>query len=361
MTDRNSTAGFGRGLRFPRVRSSAIVVLSFVFCAFTVCVGAILGKELLSGAAEDEARRVINELRLDGQTTDMVAIRLTAEVHSRWATTNPGSPSLLWRLRHYLTHDLIPPVFRLPKGIIEVLVPGGECDSNARRLIYMLEAAGHQGSQLNIVTKFGSGHSVVLAHLPDGRDVILDPHFGIVPLLAGELLSPSRAFDGDVGADIWHKLAPTSQDWFYKRFLDRAVFAVQNSPLEIRSEVKLTDNVPIVLGQRDGDSSDVGHDGSTYGLTTYWTYIGRKYDKGWTRVLQFHQDTRVEIGLTGPANEGFITTAARPRVQGETLVYVVASGDSLAFTDRLAERDWGSLKSFQEIDYIRFSSAAGAR
>lgn len=327
-----------------------------VCVAVTLATCALIGKESLTHAAEERAHQVVDGLRIHDQSIDTAAMRLTAQVHSRYATSNLGSRSWLWRLRHYLTHDLIPATFRLPKGVIEVLVPGGECDSNARRLMYVLETAGVRSSQLNIVTRFGSGHSVVLAHLSDEREVMLDPHFGIVPQLDGELLSPSRAFEAhNTGADIWRKLAPTSEDWFYEDFFDQAVFAAQGSPLEIRAEVKLTDNRPLVLGQRNGDSGDVGHAGSAYGLTAYWTYLGRRYDRGFTRTLRFAQDTRVEIGLTGPVDLGFITTSTMPRIEGDALVWDVVADDSLTFVDRWAKRNWFRLRSYQPIDYVRFS------
>ena len=180
-----------------------------------------------------------------------------------------------------------------------------------------------------------------------------------MPLLDGRLVSPNRAFEAsknpELDGEIWHKLAKTSIDQFYRKF-EHAVFAVQDTHLDIELQVKLTDNKPIALGQRDGDTRDVRRDGLSHGLTSYWTYLGHKYDRGWTRILQFSQATKVEIGLTEPANEGFITTSAQPRIEGDTLVYVVAAGESLAFVDGVANRDWTKLKSYQDIDYILFES-----
>ena len=92
-------------------------------------------------------------------------------------------------------------------------------------------------------------------------------------------------------------------------------------------------------------------------MTPYWHYLGHKYDRGWTRILKFAQDTRVEIGLTEPVDAGLITTDARPRIDGDTLTLVVAAGESLAFVDGLAKRDWTRLKSYQDIDYILFEPA----
>ena len=179
-----------------------------------------------------------------------------------------------------------------------------------------------------------------------------------MPQLDGELLSPSRALEAskEAGGGIWYKLAPTSIDRFYRKF-EHAVFAVQNTSLDIESEVKLTDDNPIALGQRDGNAEDVVRDGISQGMSSYWDYLGHRYDPGWTRILRFTQDTRVEIGLTEPVEQGFITTSTRPRIEGHTLVYVMAAGETLRFVDGLAKRDWIKLRSYQDIDYILFEPA----
>ena len=337
------------------------IALLAAVASVTLGVGAVIGKAFLVHAAEEKARQVINGLRVHDQSIDAVAIELTREVH-RWWTTNSyaESPPLLWRLRPYLTHDYVPAIFRLPEGVIDTLHAEGLCDSAARTLGYILEAADIQSDQLNIVNRFAGAHSVVLARFPDGREAMLDPLYGIVPQVDGELISPDRAFEASknpgFGGDIWRKLAPTSDDRFYEMF-EHAVFSVQNTTLEIDVEVRLTDNESIALGQRDGSAVDVQRAGLSRGLTSSWTYLGHKYDRGWTRVLRFPQGTRVEIGLTEPVNSGFITTSTRPRIEGDALVYTVAAGESLAFVDGLAERDWTKLKSYQDVDYIHFGPA----
>ena len=277
-------------------------------------------------------------------------LRILQKSDHRWYVQDSlaKSPPLLWRLRPYLTHDYVPAIFRLPEGLIDTLYATGLCDSAARTLGYILEATGIQSSQLNIVNRFAGGHSVVLARFADGREAMLDPHYGIVPRLDGKLISASRALEtsrkADLGGGIWHKVAPTSDDRFYEKF-EYAVFSVQNTGMDIKVRVELTDDMPIALGQRDGDSEDVRRDGLAHGMTSYWIYLGHKYDRGWTRVLEFAQDTRVEIGLMEPVNAGFITTDARPEIEGNTLVYVVAGGGSLAFVDGLAKRIGPSCKA----------------
>ena len=337
------------------VRAIALLV---AVSGVTLGAGAVIGKAVLVHAAEEKARHIVNGLNVRDQSIDTAAIQVTHQVH-RWYAQDilVDGPPLLFRLRPYLTHDLVPAIFRLPQGLIDTLYAEGECDSAARTLGYILETTGIRSRQLNIVNRFVGGHSVVLARFPDGREVMLDPHFGIVPQLDGELLSPEKAREASMVAnphgDIWHELAPTSDDWFYRKF-EHAVFAVQDTGLDIAVPVKLPEGRPLALGRRDGDSGDVRRDGSSHDMTPYWHYLGHKYDRGWTRVLQFAQDTRVEIGLTEPVDAELITTDALPRIDGDTLVYVVAADESLAFVDGLAKRDWTRLKSYRDIDYILF-------
>ena len=166
-------------------------------------IGGVIGKAELARTADERAWQVINGLKIDGQSVDTIAIELTRQVHS-WYVHNRlvENPPLLWRLRPYLTHDYVPGVFRLPEGLIDTLYSEGVCDSAARTLGYILKATGIQSSQLNIVNRFAGGHSVVLARFPDGREAMLDPLYGIVPRLDGELLSPSRAFEASRNADL---------------------------------------------------------------------------------------------------------------------------------------------------------------
>ena len=95
-------------------------------------------------------------------------------------------------------------------------------------------------------------------------------------------------------------------------------------------------------------------DGIAHGLSSYWGYLGHRYDRSWQRVINFSQDTRMIIGLIDAPDERFVTTQMRPTVSGNELIYEVPAGRSLRFVDGNAGRDWLRLRSYQEIDYIRF-------
>ena len=320
--------------------------------------GAMAGKIALERAAATKAREVLRELQTEGQSADRLALALTQRIHV-WYLQNRviENPPLLWRLKPYLTHDLMPAVFRLQSGSIDTLYVEGLCDDAARTLGYVLKEAGIESRQLNIINRFTGAHAVLLARLPDGREVMLDPLYGIVPMRDGTLLSPSEAHDASKNADadseLWHQLAPTASVSFYQSF-EHAIYAVQDAGLEIEIPISLSGDQAIALGRRDGESEDVSSDGLSHNLTGHLTYLGHKYDRGWNRVLVFAQDTRMEIGLVEPPNGGFITTDVEPQIDGNKLIYEVAAGTSLRFVDGLAKRDWTKLKSYQDIDYIRF-------
>ena len=335
-----------------------IAFLVIVASGLALPMVAVGGKSVLQWMADAKARRLVEQLGPEARTPDSVMIELTRRIHG-WYVQNRQiqDPPLLWRLRPYLTHELLPELFRLPEGLIDTLYVEGICDDATRTLIYILDEAGIEGRQLNIVNRFTGAHTVVLARLSDGREVMLDPLYGIVPKLDGKLVSPTEAFKASKkGREVnWYELAPTSNNGFYEK-TEHAVFAVQNAGMEIKAPIHLNGATSISLGRPDGDSLDVMRDGMSRNLTSHWTYLGHKFDRGWVRTLTFAQDTHVKIGLVEPVNVGFITTDVQPRIEGKTLIYEIAAGGSLRFIDGRAKRDWIRFKSYQDIDYIVFEA-----
>ena len=337
------------------MRAAFFLVSAAVLALLVVAAG---GKLALEAAADTRAQSIANELLAGDQPLDAIAVELTRRVHGWYQQKSAvEEPPLLWRLRPYLTHEVLPEPFRLPEGVIDTLYAEGMCDDAVRTLVYILGALGIKGEQLNIVNRFTGAHSVVLAFLPNGREVMLDPTYGVVAKYKGELVSPGRAFliagHQTGGVEVWHALTPLARLGFY-RHPEHAVFAVQNAGLEIVASVHLGASGRLLLGQADGDTRDVHVDGFNNQLTHLWTYLGHKYDRGWVRVLTFAQDTRLKIGLVEPIESGFITTDVEPRIEGKTLIYDVSAGQSLRFVDGLAKRDWTRLRSYQDIDYIIF-------
>lgn len=56
----------------------------------------------------------------------------------------------------------------------------------------------------------------------------------------------------------------------------------------------------------------------------------------------------------------FITSRRLPVIRGRELVYEIAAGKTLRFEDGAAGYDWLRLRSYQDIDYMRFEAIAKA-
>ena len=336
------------------MRLVGIVAISVVL----FLLGPIAAKEFIEYKGRTVARMVIADAQATAKDPVSLAVELTRRVHVSYQNTKPqNDPPILWRLRPYLTNDLLPNFLRIQAGAIDAIYILGQCDSAARTLQFLLVQANLRAEQFNIVRTYNGGHSVALVKFPSGREAMLDALFGVVPEQDGQLLTPTEVQQlvsrGVPAERIWKKLAPTLDSTYYAQFGD-AVFAKQGAGLDIAILVKLEGGDPIVLGDRDGSLNDVTRDGALYGFTSYWHYIGHRYDRGWRRIVTFAQGTRMIIGLVEPPNEKFITTKQHPKVQGNELIYEIAAGNSLYFFDQAAGRDWIRFRSHQDVDYIRF-------
>ena len=338
-------------MRFIRYAAIAVVL------SFLPAIGA---KELIEYSGRLAARKVIASAQVVAKEPDALAVELTRLVHIAYRNTDPQTEvPFLWRLRPYLTHDLLPEFLRVKSGALDAIYFEGQCDGAARTLQFLLNEANLTADQFNIVRQSDSGHAVTIVEFSDGREAMLDPLFGVVPEQNGRLLSPIEArklvSEGVPADQIWKKLAPTSDEGFYSRF-DTAVFARQGAGLDIESVITLDKTGSLILGEPDGKIGDVIRDGELHGLTAYWHYIGNRYDRGWRRIFNFAQDTRMIIGLMAHPDERFITTEKRPKIHDNELIYEMAAGESLRFNDGDARRDWIRLRSYQDVDYIRFEA-----
>lgn len=336
---------------------------------FAICVAILIAapffvwfstKFVVEYRARTVAESVIADVSEGLPTSDIenLAIELASYVHSVYTRPRPTEfESLLWQMRPYLTNRLLPQFARFQEGAIDALYSRGICDNAARTLVFLLNQTELSARQFNIVNKFGGGHSVVLFEFTDGRRSMLDPLYGVYPKLDGKMLSPAEARElmqrGEPGEKIWNPLSEEASISFYLQFGD-AMFAPQGEGLVINVEVNLDDGQSLQLGEKNGQFVDVVRDGMAHGLTSYWGYIGHRYDRGWQRVMNFTQDTRVTIGLIDAPDSRFITTQISPTIRKNELIYEVVAGQSLRFTDGDAERDWFRFRSYQEVDFIRF-------
>jgi hypothetical protein len=273
--------------------------------------------------------------------------------HLNVAFDKNGRDSLLGRIGRRLAHRFIPWPFRLDQNALDMAFLRGDCDSAARALIYLLSRHGIEAQQLNFVSP-NSAHSATIAHIGD-RTLLLDSFFGVVPRYFGKILSPLEAkHHAGEGSIEWISLSETADKSFYRNF-DHVRFARQGEPLLIESTIRLVAADDLTLGEADGSSADVGSSSSKLGLTPYWTYLGSRYDRAWVRVLNFPEDTIVRIKPVGSPEESLITTDVKPTIGSDgVLTYTMKAGQTLRFIDGRAGYDWLNLRSYQDIDYIRF-------
>lgn len=296
---------------------------------FAICIAISISAPVLAWFStkfivENRARTVAESIiadvskNLSTSDTETMVIELTRHVHSVYLRSRSiESAALLWRMRPYLTNRLLPQFARFQDGAIDALYLRGICDNAARTLAFLLNQTGLSARQFNIVNKFGGGHSVVSFEFSNGRRAMLDPLYGVYPKYNGKMLSPKEARElmkrGEPSEKIWNPLSEEASVDFYRRFGD-ALFAPEGERLVIEVEVDLSDGQSLQLGEKNGQFVDVVRDGMARGLTSYWGYIGHRYDRGWQRVINFNQDTRVIIGIIDVPDSRFVTTQARPLI-----------------------------------------------
>ena len=338
--------------------SKGKLALLLVLCVSLLLTLSLLGlKWVVESGAQRAARTLVSGIERPQDDIDATAIHLTSLVHKAFrASASNGPVPPLMAMRPYLSHRFIPEFLRIHPGAIDTLYLDGLCDNAARSLLYILNENGLEAAQFNMVTP-SSAHSAVIAETPDGRRLLLDPLMGVVPMANGKIQNPEQVRErmrkgGQPGLE-WRRLSKTANTGFYEQFA-RTRFARQGSKLEVEASVTLTGGQPVLLGKPDGSSEDVSNAGGQAGLSPYWHYIGSRYDRAWVRHLHFPQATRVTIVLTETPRTNLITTKRKPAIVGRKLIYELKAGETLRFVDGKAGFDWFRLRSYQDVDYIRF-------
>ncbi len=316
-------------------------------------------KLTIEAQATARARDLLAAARQVARNDVELATVLTARIHADFTkSSDRGGLALPAKLQALLTHRFMPAPLRIRQGAFEIISLQGECGSAGRALIMALGAAGFNADQLNMVTPTAA-HTAVVVTLQDKSTMTFDPFFGVVAHSGERLIGPAEARmlarNGLQMDAIWTRLAPSSDPEFYRQF-ENVRFARQGEPLEFGGEVTLPGE-PLQLGEADGSSSDVSNAAAMAGLTPYWHYIGHRYDRSWVRWLTVNQDTLVTIALVEPLGAKFITSELPPQVHGNRLTYHLAAGSTLRFVDGRAGYDWLRLRSYIDVDYMRFERA----
>ncbi len=66
------------------------------------------------------------------------------------------------------------------------------------------------------------------------------------------------------------------------------------------------------IGIPNNSSRDVSMEGDTFGYTTYWTYLGYKYDPTWTRSATASENVTFEATAVGDIDPDIIKSDPPP-------------------------------------------------
>lgn len=246
----------GESLQMRIVRKLSFMVLVF----FVILLGTIyVLANLVDSRAGDHAKRIIASLASEENMLNH-ASNMTMKVHFSFTPeSDAGSlANLLRRLRPYWTNSMVPTFLRPREGALDLLVTSGLCDTYARALVFVIEQAGYEAAQLNMVSRSGGGHSIAIMRSGDGQVILLDPMFALVALHKDEPIGPEelRALvnSGSLATDLWRSLisrnhAPSILDTFDYGDM---VFAEQGYPLHMVDKISLAQGEVRNIGDKNG-------------------------------------------------------------------------------------------------------------
>lgn len=334
----------------------ASVLSLIVLCIATLAIFGM--KQAIEYVAHKKSNEFVSSVTDDSMDENERIYAIANGVYESFVKSkSSNNPPLLFRLRPYLTNELLPSFLRVKVGAIDSIYIFGKCDSAARTLVHLLNMAGYEAWQFNYMSPKWA-HSVVLALLPSGQTALLDPTYGVASYFHGRLITPEKAqqlqASGTPLTKIWRKFGDPSALKYYSDF-DQAVMARQGEALKLEITVDLSENEVIQLGKINNAFGDVLRDASQHGWSRSWHYLGHRYDRNWERAISFPQRTRVTFVMTEKARLQFLTSQIAPtKVDGKTIIFEIERGGTLHFRDWLSKRDWLTLKSYQDIDSIVF-------
>lgn len=252
-----------------------------VFAAFASLGLLLLLIAALSSYAEWKADRLRSALTRDSVQDTVLAV-------AAWAARdfqNSESAALraLYR-RHSLYNKYLPARLALRRGALEFVVARGLCNDLVRALEFLLEPAGYDVLQTDIITPRYS-HSAITVRARN-ETYFIDPLLGYAFFDANRLLSITQIQElARNGRDLNAFARPLRGDglyWIYDH-LERAFIGIGAEPLEIVLTLPTTLRLPalhheeVSLGLIDGHSTDVMWAGVTLGVTSHLFYLGPKY------------------------------------------------------------------------------------
>lgn len=269
--------------------------------------------------------------QLEGEALIEGTTKLTFHTYEDNKTQNQ-SPWLI-KLRPYLTNHRLPSALKLPEGAIETLYPVGWCDNASRMQKFLLSRKSIQSRQWNIILP-DAAHAALIVSTPSGPQYA-DPYYGVIQNEQGAYTPISK--DSNIA--------------LYKNF-DAAMMGPEGQPLTITAAIPAL-KTPLILGEINGDDRDLQGALNTQNMTPHFTYIGHRYDRGWTRILKPQSDVKVTFTLIDDFDPKALTSNIAPIINGKTLTWTLKANEPLIFEDAKARLSLKRFNSYIAIDQIR--------
>ena len=333
----------------------SLFAVAGIICGLTAWLAI---KHISTKSAEAKAENIIEAAYEKHQPSDdgEKIIAISKEIFENFEHLNPKHDPLL-RIRGYVTNKRLPEILRLPTGVIETHIQRGLCDNASRMLAFIIEQEGFKSVQWNMTTDF-MGHSALLVSTPDDQEFLADPYHGYATKdYTGNLLHPhdaqKRIKAGEPYKNVFQAFGPDSIDKLYSDFSE-AVMAAEGQPVTLETTLPVLGNTPLVLGSLDGDYKDVKTAGMENNMGPYWTYMGHRYNREWTRILRVKQPVQVVMTLTEHVDEGVLITDKKPDIDGKQLTWNLYTDDQLVFNDGRAQISLSRLNSYIDVDQLTF-------
>ncbi len=264
-----------------------------------------------------------------------------------------------WYFRYfYLFYNRrLPPLFRFPRGSLELLAFSRNCNSVASLLEFVFAQDGLPARQHDIVPPDANGHAA-LSVLVAGKWRYIDPYLGIIFVDAGEILAldelQQQVRAGVSARELAVPLRATRTRVDYYDRIDGAFHALIGDPMMIEIEMDLSDG-PIQVGKDDGKYWD--NDGAPFGMTSHVHYLGPRYSRAWQRRFTA-QDApdgfSISFHLTEPPQPSRLPRSNLPaQIDGNVVTYVVRDRESGLLLDGsdvpFDVRRW---KNWYDVDYL---------
>jgi hypothetical protein len=105
----------------------------------------------------------------------------------------------------------------------------------------------------------------------------------------------------------------------------------------------------------------VAFEGNNIGISSYFSYIGSRYDRSWVRILEVRNPVQVKFVMMGEVDAELLRgVKPRPVIQGNSIVWHLSENVPLVFTSRDVPLKIQSSENYQLADFIEIAPLASS-